>query len=373
MPKVVSQYKEAKLPPSFCAKQIKEISNLIESGVSFTVCGMPGVGVSIFLRFLASHDFAKFYMVDVYKLPSLTREELFKSLLLQLGGNPNGKDYQQVLNEVCEELRLASNKNKRVVIIFNRFDNMRNEFDRNFFSNLLALREIDRNKISCIFTANKPLISLSPEAITGGFLFMFSKSFYLKPFTLDDLHIIAKTLYPGLLGKDKNIRDSLKLSGGHHQLMQLIFKSVRIDNPIMDQFVRLQLKEIYECLNYKQKKDLQAIARGKVPSQIDEYLLDIGLVDKEYKMFSPLMEEYVRNNLPKKIPVKEAKLFNLLKSKIFQVIPKEEIYINVWGENNEDATEWALNALIYRLRKNPAMRGYVIESHKKLGYSLTKE
>lgn len=42
------------------------------------------------------------------------------------------------------------------------------------------------------------------------------------------------------------------------------------------------------------------------------------------------------------------------------------------GENYEGATDWALDALIYRLRNSTFMKshGYIIESHKKVGYTL---
>ncbi|MBI2597455.1 winged helix-turn-helix domain-containing protein [Candidatus Daviesbacteria bacterium] len=54
------------------------------------------------------------------------------------------------------------------------------------------------------------------------------------------------------------------------------------------------------------------------------------------------------------------------------VVSKDEIFTEVWGEESENATDWALDALIYRLRKHPFLKahGYIIESYKKVGYSL---
>lgn len=371
------QFKESVLGPQFCKGQMNEAKKLIDSTISFTVCGMPGVGVSIFLRLLASQDFAHFIHIDIYKLPQLSKEELFKALLLEMGGKPNPKDSQQVIAECGRRLRdLAHNKTK-VVIIFNRFDTLKKEFDRVFFSNLLTLREIDRNKIVCIFTANKPLVDLVPKELGGGYLFMLSKNFYLKPYLPKDLETIAKSMYPGLITDNSLLNKAITLSGGHHQLMQLILKSVRVDNPILDQFVRLQIKEIFECLSYQQKKELQNIARNKPVYQTDPYLLDIGLVKKTtkgYALFTPLFVEYLNQYLPAKLPVKESRLLQLLKRNEGMIVPKDEIFNTLWPGENSDASDWALNSLIYRLRKNPSFKnsGYIIESYKKQGYKCIR-
>jgi DNA-binding response OmpR family regulator len=99
----------------------------------------------------------------------------------------------------------------------------------------------------------------------------------------------------------------------------------------------------------------------------------------EFKLFTPLLAEYIKTNLPVKLPAKEAKLFKLLRKNIGKVTSKDEIFTEVWGEENIDATgksdlptDWALDALIYRLRKHPFItsHGYIIESHKKVGYTL---
>ncbi len=76
--------------------------------------------------------------------------------------------------------------------------------------------------------------------------------------------------------------------------------------------------------------------------------------------------------MPTKLPVKEAKLFKLLRQNAGKVVSKDEIFSEVWPEGDNGATDWALDALIYRLRKHPFMQShhYIIESHKKVGYTL---
>jgi len=78
--------------------------------------------------------------------------------------------------------------------------------------------------------------------------------------------------------------------------------------------------------------------------------------------------------LPVKLPAKEKALFSLLKKRLNMVVSKDQIFEHIWESDPESASDWALNALIYRLKKNPGFlaSGYVIENHKKLGYSMLK-
>ena len=89
------------------------------------------------------------------------------------------------------------------------------------------------------------------------------------------------------------------------------------------------------------------------------------------------MEKFIQGNIPLRLPVKEARLFKKLKQHLGQVVSKEAIFNLLWPEDSQDydkASEWALNSLIYRLRKNPyfIQSGYVIENHKKEGFVLIK-
>lgn len=354
-------FKEAKLGPNFCKKDIQEIKKLIDSSTTFSVIGMPGLGISMFLRFLATQNLGFMVHVDINELTSLTREDFFKLFAKELGGEPKIRLEQLV------------KKYPRVVIIFNRFERLEKEFEHSFFANLRSLRDIDKEKVIMIFAANKPLTESYPEAVSGGNLNMFSHIFYLKPFSTDNLDKLVKLNTP-TIRKNPEYKQALKDSGGHYQLLQLLIKGD-------EHAVKLQLKELYEHLNFNQKKQLQRVAVDKVIKYIDHYLLDMGYltVDKNsrsvkfVKLFTPLLTEFVRTNFRLKLPVKEAQLFQLLKTKVGKVVSKDEIFQILWN-GDEEASDWALNALIYRLRKNPTFQasGYMIESQKKVGYFLAK-
>ncbi len=394
-------FREAELGPvptksgsGFAKENLKNFKQLIDAGLSFVVLSMPGVGVSYFLKYLATQNFAYFIHVDLYSLPSLTQHEFYKLLLTELGGKPVSKTDETLLTETKKILKMLSEKHSKIVLIFSRFDQLKDKFDWNFLSNIQGLSTVSTNKISLIFTATKPLNEISPTALSGGNINFYSENLYFKPYSKTDLTALL-TIEP-VRPVQKAVLDRLiELSGGHNQLLHILLSSQKQQNLLLDQFVKLQMKGLVTYLDYQQKKQIQKIALGKLVNEVDEYLLGVGMVKKtgfNYQLFTPLLTEYIKTNMPVKLPVKESKLFKLLRKNMGATLSKDEIFAEVWparrslldprsfserggeggGEEEGGATDWALDALIYRLRKHPFMKsnGYIIESHKKVGYTL---
>lgn len=365
-------FQESKLGADFAKEKLTDFKKLINGGQSFTVVSMPGVGVSYFLKYLACQDFARFIHVDLYNLPTLSQHEFYRMFHRDLEGKPTSSTDEQVFLEIKAILKKLAEKNGKVVIIFSRFDQLKRDLDENFLSNLQSLTTVTPGKIMLIFTAIKPLYEMVPEAVGGGNLTFYSKILYFTPYSLKD----AKALFllDHTLKAHPDLDEIIKLSGGHNQLLNIFINSHKKTNLLLDKFVKLQLRDLYNYLDYFQKKQVQKIALGKTALDIDEYLLGVGMVrGVKFELFSPVLTEYIKNNLPTKLPVKEARLFKLLRNNAGQVVSKDEIFSGVWGETDE-ATDWALDALVYRLRKHPFIQshGYIIESHKKVGYSLVQ-
>lgn len=388
-------FREYELPEDFAKEKVKEFQSLIETGISFTVVSMPGVGVSFFLKYLTSKDFASpqkpeqsdgwqahLLHIDLYALPTLNQHEFYRMFLRDLGGNPNGKTDEQVFIEAKNILKKLTEEDKKLVLIFSRFDSLKKAFDANFLSNIQSLTAVAPNQIVLIFTAIKPLEELAPLAITGGNLAFYSRILYFTPFAKNDLESLfmldhTHTAHPDL-------KKAIEQSGGHNQLLHIFINSHKKQNLLLDKFVKLQLRDLYDYLDYDQKKQVQAIALGKNVAEADEYLLGVGYIkivkspisNLQYQIFSPVLEEYIKTNMPKKLPAKERLLFKLLQNNMGKVVSKDEVFAIVWGENPPagGATDWALDALIYRLRKSSFMKsnGYIIESYKKVGYTLIK-
>lgn len=374
-----NDFREAKLGADFAKENLNNFRQLINASLSFVVVSMPGVGVSYFLKYLATRDFAHFIHIDLYSLPSLTQHEFYKLLLTELGGKPGTKTDQELLSESKKAIQALSQKGAKIVIIFSRFDQLKDVFDWNFLSNIQSLSTVIPEKVVLIFTSIKPLYEIvSPETLAGGNLNFYSENLYFKPYSKDDLKKLLKIEPARPVSKEK-LEQTLDLSGGHNQLLHILLSSPK-EQLLLDRFVKMQMKELVDYLDYHQRKQVQAITQRKSITDIDEYLLGVGLVQNikspisniQYQLFSPLLAEYIKTNAPVKLPVKESVLFKLLRKNMGNTVSKEEIFKEVWGLNNENATDWALDALIYRLRKHPFIttNGYIIESHKKVGYTL---
>ena len=364
-------FQEGQIKASFGGENLTEFRSLINSNTSFTTLGMPGVGVSYFLRFLAMQNFAYFIHLDMYSLHALTKLEFWKLFLRELRGDAALKSEDQIITDIKEKLTHLAENEAKIVIIFNRFDQLQKEFNLTFFANIRSLRNIASDKITFIFTANKPLYELSPEAISGPNLNFYSKYLYFKPYSKQDLKKLSK-FHPNSHSSER-LDDLIELSGGHAQLLSVLLNSQKQENLLLDHFVRLQMKELLGFLSYHQKKQVEKIGLGKNLTEVDDYLLGVGLVKKEgsgYRLFTPLLEEYIKTNLPLRLSHNEAKLFKLLRKNEGRIVPEDEIFKEVWG-SSRIASDWALDALIYRLRRNPTFSSqYAIESHKKQGFSL---
>lgn len=369
-------FKEAKLGQNFCQEKTAEARTLIELSTPFTVVGLPTSGTSFFIKYLDTLPNINFLHIDINELPVLSKIELFRLILKELGEDPADIDEEKLVDHCKQRLEVLISKNRRVVLGFNRFDRLIKEFNQNFFANLRTLWEVDKEKIVLIFTANKPILELAPEAVSGGNFNLCSKCLYLPPYSQDDLLKLLDINAPALKS-NPGLKNAIELSGGHYQLFILLLKSDQTDEPLSDPAIKFQLKELYQFLNYQQRKQLQKIALGKSAKRLDPFLTQVGFVKLSktgQTLFTPLLTEYIKTNIRLRLPLKESRLFQLLKEKEGKLVSKDTIFEILWHGEEDKASDWALNALIYRLRKNPtfASSGYVIESQKKAGYYLVR-
>jgi hypothetical protein len=375
----MKKFKEENLPSSFCEKEIILAKKLIADSVTFTAVGMPTVGLSFFLRFLATNPFNVrnyfFIHIDIYSMSEISKMAFLKLLAKQLGLIPERTEVD-IIQQIKTKVLIFTRDYKRVVIIFNRFDQVKKILNEELIAILYSLREQDKEKIVMVFSASKPMVDFLPRTISGPYLYMFSRNLYVKPFNNTDL-ISAYSLNNPLLKPTESIKKLILLSGGHHQLFQFLVNTERFDDPLMDKMIRTRLKELYDYLRYSQKKQLQKIVSGEGNKSIDPYLLNVGMVvqsEAGLRLFSPLLQRLIVSISPLKLPAKENKLFRLLSRNINSIVSKDEIINTLWPVNPQEVTDWALNSLIYRLKKNPwfVENGYFIENQKKLGYIMYK-
>ena len=371
-------FKEAQLDTTFAKENITEATDLINRSISFSILGIPTSGISIFVKKLTTLPLGYFVYVDAYALATHTQIEFFRVLLKELEGSYEDDDTVDILVQKCkQQVENLLEREEKIIFVFNRFDQLMDIFDKSFFDTLRCFQQLNEQKIVMIFALCRTIHELAGEYLAGKDIAFYSTIFYLKPYSENDLRQLLKLHGPEFDGSEVNLNKALKLSGGHFQLLQLIIRSGFFDNSLKDPFIKMSLKNIHDHLSYKQKKIVQQIAMNKAVTVEDEYLLNLAIIrptENGYEFFTPLFGEYIKQNMSFKLPAKEGKLFKLLKSKVDEVVSKEEIFTHLWKQDDDRATDWALDALIYRMRKNPAFKnsGYQIESHKKVGYRLFK-
>jgi hypothetical protein len=328
-------FKEKSLGNNFASEKVKQFKNWIEQSSSFCLLSIPGVGVTNFLRYFASTQKGYFFIfVDAFSLASPTKKDFFCQILKEIGVSiPNTE--QEILERCRSELEYLCQK-ENVVLIFNRFNQLSDIFDFQFFSNIRWLQITNRDQIRIICTSNRPLPDINPQAVGGSNLNLFSTIHHFGFYLPTDLKKLVPTATP----------EAINLSGGHIQLLQLILKA-EPGALSQDPFIKLQFKAILEGVSPSLRKQLI-----KSP-------------------FTPLLIDYLNITKGNKLPHREAKLFKLLNANLGEIVSKETIFESVWEDNWEDASDWALNSLVYRLRKHPIMQNYSIENYKKLGYRLS--
>lgn len=359
----------------FSPDRVDKLMTKINNSTAISVIGIPGVGISLFLKHLAAQNPEQSYYIDVFGLPQANPTEFFKAILSKLGGTTASFEISEIIAACKLRLEQILKTNEKIVIYFGGLDQLKKYFRQEFFHQLRSLQSGNQEKIVFVFGICRRIESLIPEDLMDTDLQMFSSVYYLKPYSPEDLTYLLSIYGP--YTSEADMTKAITLSGGHFQFLQLLLRSERLHDPLNDPFIKLAMKNIYQHLTYQQKTVLKKVATQTVSETEDTFLINIGLVkivDNSYQLFSPLFEDFVKSQNTHKLPVKEDRLLKLLKKNLGVVVSKDEIFNFVWQNDSDNASDWALDALIYRLRRHPVFlsKGFVIENHKKNGYALLK-
>lgn len=362
---------------TFCHKKILEIKKLIDTSATLAVVGLPGLGISLFLKHLATQPLGYSIYIDVFALPNLTSAELFYTLAAKLGAKTNFADESEAIVECKKQLERLIREKAKVIIYFGGFDQLKKGFDHEFFHHLSSLTKGNNGKVTFVFGICKRIDNLISERLMDTDLKILSTIYYLKPYSPQDLIYLLSVYGPKVNLDQAELEKILEQSGGHFQLLQLLLSSERLNDVLADPFVKLAMRNVYSNLTHIQKKNIQSIARRGSDNINDNYLKNSGLViadEDGCHLFSPIFAEYVRSCTAIKLPEKEKRLFSLLKNNLGKIVSKDEIINTVWKDEAENVSDWALDALIYRLRKNHGIlsTSFTIENYKKHGYALLK-
>lgn len=360
----------------FAVRQTAEVSAHIKAGTTISVMGIPSAGITLFIKHISTQPLGHVILVDAFSLTRLTAVGLFHSLLHKLGGDTDSENVEEVVLACKKQIQKLVEQHDRVVICITGFDLLHKDFGSDLFRYLRSLRLVDRAKVVFVFGICRPLETLLPQTVFNIDLSLFSSAYYLKPYSNQDLKYLLNAYGPYTELDPAEEDHLMELSGGHFRFLQLLIGSEKKSDPINDPFIQLAFKNVYEQLTPQRQAIVRKLAQDGTYLRTDDYLTNVGIIKntkKGYELFSPLFADCVRALTATRLPVKERRLLAILKKHEGRVVSKRQIYDAVWRDD-EVGSEWALNALVYRLRKHPNFirQKYVIENHKKLGYTLIK-
>lgn len=436
--------------------EVTQLAQLIEAGESASIIGMSGTGKSNLFNHLCNPQTQDVYFgerpfpiivrVNFHYAPDFTDRSLYSLILEQLESItpreisryelPMGvadqviwyhdslieakDDLLKVQRNFKQALRLLLYGNDRkLVFLFDQFDDVYREAEPHFFANLRGLRENYKYRLSyLIFTRDMlPNLIESDPYREEFYELMASNLLGLRPYNFSDARdLLAR------VGKRNRIqfteelaKQLIEISGGHAGLLRSIFLAAGRDeiewtigenDDILFEVpgVRLECEKIWRSLSVQERKVLHILGHQQTPQfdllPILEQLVIKGVVrtTKDPVVFSPLFALYVKQQDPlwerpiyfeestrqilvlgQPIPTLtslEFRLFSALYEREGEVLNKDELIEAGWPSARGGVSDEALTAAMARLRrkiepdsKNPRF----LNNIRNQGYTLKLE
>ncbi len=270
----------------FCKDSTMAALRYFQKGISFNLVALTGVGITYFINHLQTRSKDHFVYINTFEMPEFTKPAFYRQMIIKLGGSyaVDGLDDIQYIKQLITQY--TERTKRKLVIVFNRFDRLNRIADQSFFDNLRFLQSDTKGSVVMLFVSSEPLVEefRSIKDISQ----LFSASLFFKPYSFDDLTQIL--LSDGTTISEQSV---ISLSGGHHNLYNIISRAQSLDNPLSDAMVELIIKDLYFGQNPRRREELNSVSRGK-KIKPDEYLVGIGLVKKvntSFETFTPLLSE----------------------------------------------------------------------------------
>lgn len=330
---------ESLYPDETRSGEIDRILSFIKNGNSAQIVGLPGVGRSNLLRFLAYNNKARvkhlgdnykwfhFVYMDLSEIKGRSLFDLTKFILISLSYSLSERkmsEEQEKVNAFLKEVvsfqddlilfqalkktidYLSLEKELTVILLFDRFDSYFPNLAPEFFTNLNVIRNRVKYRFSCVLSLDRPVEDLlEPELYHDFGDFLIGNAVYVPiDDTASDLfrfsyieRVSSKT------ATDKTKQEILTLTGGHGKLSRVSFETVLSEEKLPDDLssyllskssVTNVLLEIWNALTPLEQK---LITKDEFKDiQKDSYLELSGLV-KNAKLQIPLLSSHL-SSLP---------------------------------------------------------------------------
>lgn len=405
---------EALYPVTTREKELEQVAQYLKEGNSCQIVGMPGVGRSTILGFLAYNrtirekhfgEQAKvfhFVLINFAEVHNKPLIEVTKLLFLELATSlqeRNIEAYEEIQRMFKDALSfqdelvlfqglkkaiayLSLEKGLTIIFLFERFEAYITMLTADFFTNLRIIRNLVKYQFSVVFSLTRPLEDLiEPTLIADFYEFLAGHIVYLplfdKPgfdFRLDHFQEVSnKTIAPALVEK------ILSFTAGHGKLTKVCIEKCLQENIASDNLTQDFLLShitiqgvLLEIWSFLSPDEQQAI----LTHETLPFLELVGLMSNgdiaiplfvtyvtqqlQNEISIPLMYDEVSNTITKGPQIlsdyltgAEFRLLRLLLTNPGRIVERDEIIAAVWQNSTTTAgvSEQAIDQLVFRLRK----------------------
>lgn len=421
------------LPESFRVEEVKVLLGWVRAGESASIVGVSGVGKSNLFNHLldpkarilhlgADARHFIFVRVNFNYLPDFTDRSIYSAILEQIELLLEQDNSLELDHEVEEKIQhhhealidsahdalrtqrhfklalraLLSNSQRRLVLLFDQFDDVYREAHARLFANLRGLREAYKYRLSYLAFTRDPLPDLmqSDPAREEFYELLTSNTLGLKPYQHTDAILLMRRIaarYQVEL-EDALAEKLFSLTAGHAGTLRSAFLAVtqggiRLPDDSMQatrvlltsQDVRAECAKIWNDLSSEEQRIIATYAHGRTPrekvEQI-EYRLELkGLLQiiARPMVFSPIFAEFARNqkalweqplyldergrsvwvlgNPVQGLTKQEYRLVQTLFERADEIVSKDDIIRSVWPDAQGGVSDEALITTVSRLRR----------------------
>ncbi len=330
-------------------------------------------------------------------------------------------DFQNALSFNEAIIALCEKWSRRLILLFDEFDEVYQGLDGRVFLNLRALHDKYPQQLMYIAVVQIPLSDSRHNADDGEFAELFAHhTYYLKPLQQDEVAQIVRMFAANqnIALSDKDIAFIFEQAGGHPGLLQVVCQvitnntvaEVSRDNRLVlthlddNENIREECIKLWNNVSpERQKALLEFVSSDKISADSEQALLRKGILVKEaqgkVKIFAKLFEGFVRRSqllhekprqgilidiesgevyvdgkATEPLTSLEYRLLLLLYGNIDKICDKYRIVEAVWGEDYiEEVDDARIEKLVSRLRQkiepDPAEPKYLITVRGR-GYRL---
>ena len=286
----------------------------------------------------------------------------------------------------CEEiLNEAFQLNKRIIIIINRFERLKNYPETmTFLESLRSLNQLSfRFLLSCDISC-----LLEPEKYNAAGILTSGNIYILPQSNIESIQDMIKTykhFYNWEVEASSNFAEELfGITGGFPGFIKYVLKYycnkkpsvLKIEDIVQDSGIKFKIQNLLFKL-----EENHLVYNSKLNEDKSDILIKLGLLDKDKKITIKLLEYFLKDekrneisDIEKKLSQQEFQLYTYFKSHEDKIVTLDEIAPLLWGPYaNKKYSLWSIYKVVSNLNKKLHEFNISVKSYRGRGYSLSEK